>query len=258
MERADRKRRASEDGVNRDDEAYDRARREMVATIAEEVELTARWLGRATLDPRVTAAMARVPRHRFVPEDQRLWAYENRPLPIGWGQTISQPYMVAVMTELASIGPEDRVLEVGTGCGYQAAVLAELAARVITVECVPELAAEARQRLAELAVDTVEVHEGDGSKGWPAGAPYRAILVTAAAEEQIPPALIEQLAPGGRLVIPVGPRRGGFRGVFGRFAGEDQRLLLIAKDEAGAVSETSVLPVAFVPLIEGGGRVAKA
>lgn len=237
---------------------YAAARRDMVAKIVREVEDTASWLGRSALAPRVLEAIGRVPRHRFVPEAERVWAYENRPMPIGWGQTISQPYIVAVMTELAAPGPEDRVLEVGTGCGYQAAVLAELARCVVTVECLPGLAAEARERLRALGYDNVEVHEGDGSRGWPAAAPYQAIVVTAAAEDRVPPALVEQLAPGGRLVIPVGPRRGGLRGVFGRLSGEDQQLLLLAKDEAGEVRQRSLLPVAFVPLIEGRARSAKA
>ena len=238
---------------DRDDErqdAYARARAALLAEIEAEVRETATWLGIDALDPRVAAAVGRVPRHAFVPESYRSQAYGNYPLPIGHGQTISQPYMVAVMSNLAAIGPEDRVLEVGTGCGYQAAVLAELAGRVVSIEVVPALAQQAAARLAALGYGNIEVHQGDGSRGWPAAAPYDAIVVTAAAEGRVPPALLEQLAPGGRLVIPVdyGARRG-----FGFFGREpDQQLLLIVKPEDGEPEERRVLPVAFVPLVERG------
>ncbi len=243
-----------------DARTIERARHAMLAAIIEEVAETADWTGFAALSPRVLAALDAVPRHRFVPEGEQRWAYENRPLPIGQGQTISQPYIVAAMTELAAIGPEDRVLEVGTGCGYQAAVLAELAARVHTVECLPRLAATARERLQALGYGAVEVHQGDGSQGWPAAAPYDAILVTAAAESRVPPALIEQLAPGGRLVIPVGNRaRAGLEGGLALFElGPEQELRLLVKDAEGRVEDRSVLPVAFVPLVETGPRAAKA
>jgi len=227
----------------------ERNRRAMVEAIAQEVAETASWLGRAALSEEVMTAMAEVPRHEFVNPAQRLLAYLNRPLPIGHGQTISQPYMVAVMTDLAGVGPSSRVLEVGTGCGYQAAVLGALGARVTSVELVPELAAQAAERLERLGYDGVTVHQGDGSKGWPAGAPYDAIVVTAAAFGRVPEALLEQLAPGGRLVIPV-EQRGTWRGRIG--FGADQELFLIEKDQAGTTSQRSVLPVAFVPLIERG------
>jgi protein-L-isoaspartate(D-aspartate) O-methyltransferase len=232
--------------VEREDN-YEEARQAMVQAIADEVIETEPWLGKAALAPEVMAAMARVPRHAFVSASQQLFAYENRPLPIGHRQTISQPYMVAVMTDLAEVGPDSRVLEVGTGCGYQAGVLAELGARVVSLEVVPELAQSAAARLERLGYDKVEVHQGDGSKGWPAAAPFDAIVVTAAAFDRVPEALLEQLAPGGRLVVPV-ERRAGWRGPLG--LRPDQELLLITKDAEGRTSERSVLPVAFVPLVE--------
>jgi len=156
-------------------------------------------------DPLVLAAMLAVPRHRFVPPELRVRAYEDRPLPIGAGQTISQPYIVALMTALLHLSGGEVVLEVGTGSGYQAAVLARLCSVVHTVEQYPELARRAQQILSELSVTNVRVHTGDGSLGWPAAAPYQGILVTAAAPE-VPPALLDQLDDGGRLVIPVGAR----------------------------------------------------
>jgi protein-L-isoaspartate(D-aspartate) O-methyltransferase len=227
----------------------DRAARErMVEIIAAEVAETGRWLDKDSLDERVMAAMAEVPRHAFVPAGRRDEAYENRPLPIGFGQTISQPYIVAIMTDLCRAGPGRKVLEIGTGCGYQAAVLAATGARVWTIETVPELAEQAAQRLAELGYADVQVRQGDGSKGWPEEAPFDGILVTAAASRRPPVALIEQLAPGGRLVIPVEHRAPRFL-MFGAVG--DQELLVIVKNEDGSVSEHCHLPVAFVPLIEG-------
>ena len=158
---------------------------------------------RGVSDPRVLAAMRAVPRHEFVPERWRESAYRDRPLPIGSGQTISQPYIVAAMTELAALQPDSRVLEVGTGCGYQAAVLQEVAAEVYTIEIVEELARSAEETLARLGYAAVRVRHGDGYRGWPEAAPFDAILVTAAAP-RVPQPLLEQLSPGGRLVIPVG------------------------------------------------------
>ena len=240
--------------MNQRDDAMAAARGAMVAEIVAEVEETESWLGKAALAPGVIEAMARVPRHAFVPETYVRAAYDNRPLPIGQGQTISQPYMVAVMSDLAAIGPEDRVLEVGTGCGYQAAVLAELARRVVTVETRPELARAAAERLQGLGYANVEVHVGDGARGWPAAAPYDAIVVTAAAERRVPPALEEQLVPGGRLVIPVdyGGAGGGLLGLFRLGAEQDQQLLLVTKRADGTTEERKILPVAFVPLVERG------
>lgn len=244
------------------DSAQARARAELLEEIAAEVAATAAYLGTESLDPRILEALRRVPRHVFVPEEQRPFAYENRPLPIGAGQTISQPYIVAIMTELARPGPQDRVLEIGTGCGYQAAVLGELAAEVDSIERVPELAAAAARRLDELGYVNIRVMTGDGTRGWPEGGPYDAILVTAAAQEKVPEALIAQLAPGGRLVIPVvrHPRRGGPAAFDMRLAwfGPEQDLMLFTKNRDGRLEQTKILPVAFVPLIPedetSGGR----
>jgi protein-L-isoaspartate(D-aspartate) O-methyltransferase len=186
----------------------------------------------------VLAAMAAVPRHRFVPADLASQAYDDHPLPIGLGQTISQPYIVALMTQWAKVAPGDKVLEVGTGSGYQAAVLAELTPRVFTIELLPELAAAARQRLVELGYGRVQGRAGDGYQGWPAEAPFDAILVTATAPA-VPPALKEQLKEGGRLVIPVGR------------PGSVQQLLLLRKVK-GELREEKRLPVLFVPLVKPG------
>jgi protein-L-isoaspartate(D-aspartate) O-methyltransferase len=188
---------------------------------------------RGVRDARVLAAMRRVPREAFVPEGVRDQAYADHPLPIGSGQTISQPYIVAVMTELAHVGPRSRVLEVGTGSGYQAAVLASVAGEVWSVEIVPALAARAAATLARLGYDRVHVRQGDGHRGWPDAAPFDAIIVAAAAPS-VPPALLRQLAPGGRLVIPVG--------------GEDAQALEVHVREADGVRVERVLPVRFVPL----------
>jgi protein-L-isoaspartate(D-aspartate) O-methyltransferase len=227
----------------------------MVAEIAVEVAETRKWLGKDALDPRVMAALGRVSRHLFVPKANRPTAYENRPQPIGHGQTISQPYIVAIMTDLAAVGPDDRVLEIGTGCGYQAAVLAELAAAVYSVETVPELARPTAERLRRLGYTNIEVRQGDGAQGWPELAPFDAILVTAAAWHRVPPALIEQLADGGRLVIPVDRSKTEARYPF---AGQEQELMLVTKNAKGRVKERTILPVAFVPLVEGGERDARA
>ena len=185
-------------------------------------------------DPRVKDAIARVPRHLFVPPAQRPHAYENRPLPIGHEQTISQPYVVALMTDLLKPGKQDRVLEIGTGSGYQAAVLAELVRSVYTIEIVEPLAVEARQRLDRLGYRNVEVRTGDGYKGWEERAPFDAIMVTAGADE-VPPPLLRQLKPGGRMVIPVGPA-------------ESLYLTLIEKQADGSIRSRRIVPVRFVPL----------
>ena len=160
---------------------------------------------RGVHDPRLLSVMGDVPRHRFVLADDLAWAYADGPLPIGHGQTISQPYIVALMTDLLQLNGVERVLEVGTGSGYQAAVLGRMAAEVHTVEVIPELAAQATKILAELGFSNIQIHDGDGSQGWPAASPYNAILVAAAAPS-VPQPLLDQLAEGGRLVIPVGDR----------------------------------------------------
>jgi len=213
-------------------------REAMVRTIERMARTTASETGRRTLDPGVLEAMRTVPRHRFVPASLRGSAYANRPLPIGHGQTISQPYIVALMTDLLELEPGDRVLEIGTGSAYQAAVLAELVQDVRSVEIIEPLARAARERLVELGYANVEVRHGDGYFGWAQGAPFDAIVVTAAAGH-VPPPLVAQLAPGGVLVVPVG----------GAFA--VQHLLVVRKDAAGDVRVRSVLPVRFVPLTGG-------
>jgi protein-L-isoaspartate(D-aspartate) O-methyltransferase len=211
-------------------------RQAMVDTIAMITRETAFETGRKHLSERVLAAMNKVPRHRFVPADQEAQAYANRPLPIGNGQTISQPFIVGLMTDLADVKARDRVLEIGTGCGYQAAVLGELAREVYTIEIVAPLAKEAAARLATLGYRNVTAKSGDGYRGWPEHAPFDAIIVTAGAPA-VPPALIEQLKPGGKLVIPVGPQWSG------------QQLLVIEKDVNGKTTTRDVLAVRFVPLV---------
>ncbi|MGB4333254.1 MAG: protein-L-isoaspartate(D-aspartate) O-methyltransferase [Chromatiaceae bacterium] len=216
---------------------------QMLSDIDAEIHYTRTLIGRDAFAPRVMAVMAEVPRHLFVPEGDRDQAYANGPLPIGWGQTISQPYIVALMTDLLACGPDDRVLEIGTGSGYQAAVLSRLVGQVYSLEIIPQLATAAAARLARLGYANVRVRQGDGHHGWPEQAPFDGILVTAAARA-IPPALVDQLRPGARLVIPVGRP----------YAHQD--LLLLEKGPDGALSLTAVLGVAFVPLT--GGGVAQA
>jgi protein-L-isoaspartate(D-aspartate) O-methyltransferase len=210
-------------------------RLEMVEVIAACAHLTAALIRKDRLDERVMTVMAKVPRHEFVPRPLRQYAYLNVPLPIGCAKTISQPFIVALMTDLLEIEPTDRVLEVGTGLGYQAAILAELAQSVYSVEIIEELAQEACKRLSDLAYDTIEVRLGDGSHGWPEHAPYDKIMVTAA-PEQIPPMLIRQLKLGGRMVIPAGPETA-------------QKLLLVTKDGAGRTTAKEILEVSFAPMI---------
>jgi protein-L-isoaspartate(D-aspartate) O-methyltransferase len=206
----------------------------MIRAIEDDVRWTSREIGRKELDPRVMRVLSEVPRHLFVPQKLQDVAYENRPLPIGYGQTISQPYIVAIMTELLRVGPDDVVLEIGTGSGYQAAVLSRLTKRVYTVEIVEALARQALERLRSLGYGNVVVRHADGYYGWKEAAPFEAIIVTAAAS-QIPPPLLQQLKPGGRMMIPVG----------GPFA--PQYLMLVEKNAAGRISTRQVLPVAFVP-----------
>ncbi len=189
--------------------------------------------GRDITNARVLAVMSKVPRHEFVPETLRALAYQDHPLPIGHGQTISQPYIVAFMTEQLELRPTDRVLEVGTGSGYQAAVLAELAAQVYTVEIIEDLAKSAAAALKRLGYTNVHVRAGDGYKGWPEAAPFDTIIVTCA-PERVPPPLLEQLKEGGRMVIPVGPAW-------------DQELVVLRKRD-GNLERRAVLPVRFVPM----------
>jgi protein-L-isoaspartate(D-aspartate) O-methyltransferase len=189
----------------------------------------------AVKDERVLAAMRAVPRHEFVPADRRDSAYDDTPLPIGYGQTISQPYIVALMTELLQLKAGDQVLEIGTGSGYQAAVLSELTPYVYTIEIVEPLCQQARERLARRGYKTIEVRCGDGYEGWPAAAPFDGIIVTCAAGH-VPPPLWEQLKPGGRMVIPIG-------GTY-----DTQRLVLLTKQVDGQRTSRNVLPVRFVPM----------
>ena len=208
------------------------------AALVGEVRTYARMDDPPGLNETVLQAMMRVERHEFVPDGVRVHAYRNQPLPIGYGQTISQPYIVALMTDLLELSPNDSVLEIGTGSGYQAAVLAELVESVYSIEIVEPLAQQVKQRLARLGYDTVTTKLGDGYYGWAEHAPFDAIIVTAAASH-VPPPLIEQLRPGGRMVIPVG----------GQF--QVQYLLLIEKDLDGEVRSRQVTAVRFVPLTGG-------
>ncbi len=190
---------------------------------------------RGVRDPATLRAMRAVPRHEFVDDELKPVAYADRPLPIGYGQTISQPFIVAAMTELLQVEAGDVVLEIGAGSGYQAAVLAEFVGRVYTIEIVPELAVIAAERMKRLGYDNVTVREGDGYYGWEDHAPFDGIVVTAAATH-IPPPLVEQLKPGARMVIPVGPPM------------QVQHLMLIQKREDGSIIQRNVMPVQFVPL----------
>jgi protein-L-isoaspartate(D-aspartate) O-methyltransferase len=206
---------------------YAALRREMVLTQIED---------RGVSDPTTLAAMRMVPRHEFVSAEWRSAAYSDGPLPIGEGQTISQPYVVALMTERLGLRPGEKVLEVGTGSGYQAAVLAEVGARVFTIEIFETLAREAEERLRRLGYERVEVRNGDGYLGWPEEGPFDAIIVTAA-PNAIPQPLVDQLRPGGRMIIPVGPE------------GEVQELVLLRKEPNGSIRTESISPVRFVPLL---------
>ena len=210
-------------------------REQMLRAIERSIENSADYTGLEHLSDKVMNAMGSVPREEFVLPEYRHLAYDNTPLPIEAGQTISQPLIVALMTELLDPQPEDVILEVGTGSGYQAAVLSGLVKQVYGIEIVEELATGAAEVLARLGYDNVEVTAGDGYKGWPEHAPFDGIIVTAAPDE-IPPPLLEQLKPGGRLVIPVGAEHG------------YQELLLVTVDADGHVQTRSMLPVRFVPL----------
>ena len=216
-----------------------RQREKLISAIDDLATETANETGRPTFSAAVMTAMTKVPRHRFVPLDQVPYAYENRPLAIGHGQTISQPYIVALMTDLIDPRPDQTVLEIGTGSGYQAAVLAELVGSVYSIEIIAPLATEAAARLKELGYANIQTRTGDGYYGWEEAGPFDAILVTAAASH-VPPPLIRQLKPGGRMVIPVGAH----------FMA--QYLLLVEKAGDGQVSSRQILPVSFVPLTGGG------
>jgi protein-L-isoaspartate(D-aspartate) O-methyltransferase len=215
-------------------EDYRVQRERLVAEISRDVIETRAYTGKGALDERVKRVMGMVGRHRFVPANLQSQAYANRPLPIGYGQTISQPYIVALMTDMLEPEAGDVALEIGTGSGYQAAVLSRLVSRVYSIEIIPELAESAAQRLQRLGFDNIEVKNADGYYGWQEHAPYDVIIVTAASSH-IPPPLVRQLKPGGVLMIPVGP-------VF-----QVQQLTLVRKSETGELTTRQILPVRFVP-----------
>ncbi|MDB5901344.1 MAG: Protein-L-isoaspartate O-methyltransferase [Betaproteobacteria bacterium] len=221
-----------------DTDAFESLREQMVEEIAAEAVMTAPHTGTAVFSARVMKVVGTVPRHEFVPVELQPYAYLNRPLPIGFDKTISQPYIVALMTDLLALGPDDIVLEVGSGAGYQAAVAAQLARKVYSVEILEELATGADRRLKRLGYTNVEVHVGNGYYGWAAHAPYDKIIVTAACE-LIPPPLLGQLKPGGRMVIPTG-------------IPEKQALTVVERSGAGRLSTRDVLPVRFSELEEPG------
>jgi protein-L-isoaspartate(D-aspartate) O-methyltransferase len=220
------------------DDRMGRERQAMVDEVASMAQDFGTGAGKKTIDPRVMAVLGRVPRHEFVPLLVRSYAYDNRPVPIGHGQTISQPYIVAVMTDLLGLEPGQSVLEIGTGSGYQAAVLAELGARVSSIEIVEPLARDAAERLPRLGYKQVATKVGDGYDGWPQRAPFDAIVVTAASSH-VPPPLLRQLKPGGRMVIPVGAPF------------QQQQLMLVEKHLDGTVTTRQLMPVRFVPLTGG-------
>ena len=209
-------------------------RRHMVEMITVHTELLEDELGKPSLDEKVLAAMQRVPRHLFVPQQLAAFAYQDTPLPIGFEKTISQPFICALMTDLLSPGRGEVVLEIGTGLGYQTAVLAELASRVWTVEIVEEFSGQAEELLRQLGYSNIGFRVGDGSRGWIEHGPYDKIMLTAA-PERVPPTLVEQLKPGGRMVLPVGPAN-------------DQWLTVIDKDAVGKVHDREVLSVSFSSL----------
>ncbi len=213
---------------------YAQQRAAMVREIAAEARIAADESGRSSFSPRVMAALGRVPRHRFVPLSELRYAYDNRPLPIGHGQTISQPFIVALMTDLLGVQAGDKVLEIGTGSGYQAAVLAELGCEIYSIEIIEPLGREARARLRRLGYAGVEVRIADGYYGWESEAPFDGIIVTAA-PNHVPPPLVRQLKPGARMVIPVGSR----------FL--TQHLMLVERQTDGTVQSRQILPVRFVP-----------
>ncbi|HEX9767779.1 MAG TPA: protein-L-isoaspartate(D-aspartate) O-methyltransferase [Kiloniellales bacterium] len=214
---------------------FETMREEMVEVIAAYALLSSDRTQKERFDTRVMEAMARVPRHAYVPNELQDVAYANIPLPIGHGKTISQPFIVALMTDLLDLQEDDRVLEIGTGLGYQAAILAELAYQVYTVEIIEELGMEAAERLGNAGYGNIQVKIGDGGQGWPENGPYDKVIVTAA-PELIPAPLIEQLRPGGRLVIPAGLE-------------DQQQLMLVEKDLSGRMHSTEIIPVVFSRLI---------
>lgn len=226
------------------EDPFEKARQQMLAEIVTEAALTVGHTGRAAFSERVMGAVARMPRHEFVPIELQPYAYLNRPLPIGYEKTVSQPFIVALMTDLLEPEAGDVVLEVGSGAGYQAAILAELARKVYTVDIIEELAQGAERRLQRLGYGNVEVRVGNGYYGWAEHAPYDKIMVTAAAD-LIPPPLLGQLKPGGRMVIPTG-------------IPDKQSLVLVEKSASGSLSTREVLAVRFSELEEPGAIAGAA
>lgn len=221
------------------DAQFSALRAVMLQEIAAHTQVARANIGKDTLAGAVIEAVAKVPRHHFVPLELRQYAYADSPLPIGYGKTISQPFIVALMTDLLEIEAGDKVLEIGTGLGYQAAILAELAERIYSVEIVEELAAEARNRLGKLGYRNIELKHGDGYYGWPEHAPFDKVIVTAA-PDLVPPPLLEQLKPGGRMIIPAG-------------IAEAQQLMLVVKDPSRRLAMREILPVRF-SVFEAGER----
>jgi len=217
-----------------DENQFDLMRRQMILEVVAETVFLTQRLGRAALDARVIDVMAKIPREEFVPVELRPYAYLNRPLPVGCGKTISQPFIIALMTDLLEAQAGDVVLEVGTGVGYQAAILAELVQQVYSVEIIDELAQHAKRRLMRLGYRNIEVRTGNGYYGWPEQAPFDKIIVTAA-PDLIPPPLLAQLKPGGRMVIPAG-------------IPDEQQLMLVEKAENGTLATSNILPVRFSEL----------
>ena len=223
---------------------YGNLRSQMAAEIAAEAALTVQYTGRAAFSDRVMQVMATVPRHEFVPPELKPYGYLNRPLPIGCDKTVSQPFIVALMTDLLELAPDDVVLEIGSGAGYQAAVLAQLTRRVYTMDIIAELAKGAEKRLRELKYANIDVRTGNGYYGWPEHAPFDKIMVTAACE-LVPPPLIAQLKPGGRMIVPTG-------------ISERQTLTLVGKSVTGKVDARDLLPVRFSELEEPAGMAGMA
>ena len=217
---------------------YTQQRQQMVTVIEDDVHIAEKYINKESFNEIVMQAMNTVPRHEFVPENMRSMAYENRPLPIGFGQTISQPYIVALMTDLLQPQPDHHVLEIGTGSGYQAAVLSQLVSQVYSIEIIEELGKSSTQLLTRLAYDNIKTRIADGYNGWPQHAPFDSIIVTAAISH-IPPPLVQQLKKGGRMVIPVGTRF------------QTQYLTLVEKDMQGKITTRQLLPVIFVPFTGG-------
>ncbi len=217
---------------------YTQQRQQMVTVIEDDVHIAEKYINKESFNEIVMQAMNTVPRHEFVPENMRSMAYENRPLPIGFGQTISQPYIVALMTDLLQPQPDHHVLEIGTGSGYQAAVLSQLVSQVYSIEIIEQLGKSSTQLLTRLAYDNIETRIADGYNGWPQHAPFDSIIVTAAISH-IPPPLVQQLKKGGRMVIPVGTRF------------QTQYLTLVEKDKQGKITTRQLLPVIFVPFTGG-------